>query len=86
MKSVDLYYDEVFQRLKKQKEEIKQRVSNTVFQKEKALSEQLEEAIRTEADVINIQRIKESLQVSSDQEVLSAKNELICSLERLKET
>ena len=82
---IDLYYDEVFQKLLKQKEKVKQKVHETVLQKEKALTGQLEEVIYAQEDIINLKRLRDSLQVSSDQEVLSAKNELISSLEKLKE-
>ena len=82
---IDVYYDEVFQKLLKQKEKVKQQVRETVSQKEKALTRQLEEVICTQEDIINVKRIRDSLQVSSNQEVLSAKNELICLFEKLKE-
>ena len=82
---IDLYYDEVFQKLLKQKEEVKQQVCETVLQKEKALTRQLEEVIYTQEDIINVKRIRDSLQVNSDQEILSAKNELICLLEKSTE-
>ena len=85
---IDLYYDEVFQKLLKQKEKIKQQVRETVLQKEKALTRQLEEVIYTQEDIIKVKRIRDSVQgssICSDQEVLSAKNELIFSLQKLKE-
>ena len=82
---IDLYYDEVFQKLLKQKEKAKCQVHETVLQKEMELKRQLEEVIYTQEDIINVKRIRDSLQVSSNQEVLSAKNELICLFEKLKE-
>ena len=84
-KEIDLYYDEAFQKLLKQKEKVKQQVRETVLQKEKALMEQLEKVICTQEDIINTKRIRDSLQESSNQKVLSAKNELSYSLEKLKE-
>ena len=79
---IDLYYDEVFQKLLKQKEKVKQQVRETVSQKENALKRQLDQVIYTQEDIIKVKRIRDSLQVSSNQDVLSAK---ICLLENLKE-
>ena len=50
---IDLYYDQVFQKLLKQKEKVKQQVRETVLQKEMALTKQLEEAIYTQEDIVN---------------------------------
>ena len=85
---IDLYYDEVFQKLLEQKEKVKQKVRETVLQKEKALTRQLEEVIYAREDIVKIKRIRDSLQMSSicsNQEVLTTKNELICLLEKLKQ-
>ena len=81
---IDLYYNKVFQKLLKQKEIVKQQVRETVLQKEKALTRQLEEVIYAQEGTVKVKTIRDSLQVSSDQEVLSAKNEF-CLLEKLKE-
>ena len=82
---IDLYYDEMIEKLLKQKEKIKQQVHDTVLQKEKALTEQLEEVVCIQADILNLKRVRESLQLRSDQEVLSIKNELVHSLVILTE-
>ena len=82
---IDLYYDEVIKKLSEQKEKIKQDVHDTVLQKQKALKKQLEEVICTQEDIINLKKIKDSLQTRCDQEVLSTKNELVYSLVRLSE-
>ena len=85
---IDSYYDEVFQKLLKQKEKVKQQVRETILQKEEALTRQLEEVIHTHQDIIKVKRIRDSVQGSSaysDQEALSAKNELIFLLKKLKE-
>ena len=83
--NIDLWYDEVIQNLLKQKEEIKQKVRNTVSQKEEAIKVQLKEVKRTQEDILNIKRMRNSIDESCDQEVLSAKYLLFCSLKRLTE-
>jgi len=82
---IDLYYDEVFQELLKQKEQVKQQVCNTVSQKEKAMTKQLEEVVCTQEKILNIKRIRDAIQEKSNQEVLSAKNQLIYFMKKLTE-
>ena len=82
---VDLYYDEVIEKLLKQKEQVKQQIRDTILQKEKALTEQQEELICIQEDILNVKEMRDSLQESSDQEDLSASNQLAYSLVRLTE-
>jgi len=82
---IDLYYNEVFQKLLEQKEQVKQQVRNTVSQKKKAMIRQMQEIKCTVEEILNVKRIKDSVQENSDQEVLSAKHQLIYSMQKLKE-
>ena len=82
---IDLYYDDVIEKLKKQKQQVKQQVHNTILQKEKALTRQLEKVIDAQKDISNIRRIRDAVQESSDQEILSTSNQLVYSLVRLTE-
>ena len=82
---IDLYYDEMIEKLLKQKAKVKEQVHDTVLQKEKALTEQLEEVVCAQKDILNVKRVRDSLQSRSDQEILSAKNELVYSMVRLME-
>ena len=79
-KEIDLYYDEVIENLLKQKQQVKQQVHDTVLQKEKALTNQLEDAISLQENIINVKSIKDMAR--SDQEVISTKYELDYSLVR----
>ena len=80
---IDIYYDEVIENLLKQKKQVKRQVQVTVFQKEKVLTEQLEEVSTLQENIMNVKRIKDLAR--SDQEVLSIKDELVHSLMRLTE-
>ena len=82
---IDLYYNEVIEKLLKQKEKVKQQVRETIFQKEKTLTEQREKLICIEEDVLSVKEMRDSLQVSSDQEGLSGSNQLVYFLVRLTE-
>ena len=84
-KEIDLCYDEMIEKLLEQKQNVKQKVCDTVLQKEKAIKGQLEEVIQTEQDIFNLKRIRDSIQASSDQEVLSASSQLVYSLKRFPE-
>ena len=67
------HYDRVVQKLMEQKEELKQQVCDTVLQKEKAITKQLEEVKRAQAEVLSVKELNDALEKSSDQEVLSVK-------------
>ena len=82
---IDLYYEKVFNKLLKQKEQVKQQVQDTVSQKEKAMIIQLEEVMYIQDKILSIKRIRDALQPSSDQEVVSAKSQLTYSMKRLTE-
>ena len=75
----------VIEKLLEQKEQVKQQVRNTMLQKEKAITRQLEEVIHTQEDALSVKRIRDAIQENSDQEMLSANNQLIYSLLRLTE-
>ena len=57
----------------KQKEQVKQQVNETVSQKVKAVTMQLEEVMCMQEKILNIKRINDALQANSDQELVSAK-------------
>ena len=82
---IDLHYDEVIEKLLEQKKQVKQKVHDTILQKEKALTGQLEEVIDTQENLSKVKRIRDAIQESSDQEVLSAHNQILNSLEMLTE-
>ena len=82
---IDLYYEKLFNKLLKQKEQVKQQVRDTVSQKEKAMKMQLEEVIFIQEKFLGIKRIRDALQPSSNQEVVSAKSQLTYSMKRLTE-
>ena len=82
-KDIDLYYDEVIEKLLEQKEQVKQQVRHTVLQKEKALTGQLEEIMHIQENILNIKRMKDA--INSDQEVLSGNNQLAYSMVKLIE-
>ena len=84
-KEIDLYYDEAFKKLLEQKEKVKQQVHDMLSQKEKAMMGQLEEVICTQEDIVDIGRIRDAIEENSDQEVVSAKYQLMYSMKRLKE-
>ena len=84
-KDIDLYYDEVIKKLLEQKEQVKQQVNNTISQKEATIEQQLEEVMCAQEDVLNAKRLRGTIQDSTYQEILSVKNQLLYSLERLRE-
>ena len=82
---IDQHYDRVVQKLMEQREELKQRVRDTVSQKEKAVTTQLEEVECAQVEVLSIKELNDAVEKSSDQEVLSVKKQVIDRMQQLTE-
>ena len=82
-KKIDQYYDELVKKLMKQKEQLKQQAHDAVSQKEKALRVQLEEVEYAQAEVLSMKELKDAIEKSSDQEVLSAKKQVIDRMQQI---
>ena len=82
-KKIDQYYDELVQKLMKQKEQLKQQAHDAVSQKEKALTVQLEEVEYAQAEVISMKELKDAIERSSDQEALSVKKQVIDRMQQI---
>ena len=82
-KKIDRYYDELLQKLMKQKEEVKQQARDVVSQKEKAVTTQIEEVASMQAELIGIKELTDALEQSSDQEALSAKKQVTDRVQQL---
>ena len=82
-KKIDQHYNELVQKLMKQKEQVKQQAHDAVSQKEKALTVQLEEVEDAQAEVLSMKELKDAIEKSSDQEVLSAKKQVIDCMQQI---
>ena len=82
-KKIDQHYDELVQKLMKQKEKLKQQGHDAVSQKEKALRVQLEEVKYAQAEVQSMKELKDAIEKSSDQEALSAKKQVIDRMQQI---
>ena len=80
---IDQHYNELVQKLMKQKEQVKQQAHDAVSQKEKALTVQLEEVEYAQAEVLSMKELKDALEKSSDQEALSAKKQVIDRMQQI---
>ena len=76
-KRIDQHYDGVIQKLIEQKEQLKKQVRDTVSQKVKAVTTQLEEVEYVQAEVLSMKELNDAVEKSSDQEVLSVKKQVI---------
>ena len=74
---IDHHFDKVIQKALQQKEQLKQQVSNLVLQKDKEVTTQLEEIDCAQAKVLSVKQLSDAIEKSSDQEVLSAKKQVI---------
>ena len=82
-KKIDHHYDGVIQKLIEQKEQLKQQVHDTVSQKVKAVTTQLEEVEYAQAEVLSIKELNDAVEKSSDQEVLSVKKQVIDRMQQI---
>ena len=72
-KKINQHCDGVMQKLMEQKEQLKQQVHDTVSQKVKAVTTQLEEVECAQAEVLRMKELNDAVKKSSDQEVSSVK-------------
>ena len=82
-KKIDQHYDGAIQKLMEQKEQLKQQVHDTVSQKVKAVTTQLEEVEYAQAEVLSIKELNDAVEKSSDQEVLSVKKQVIDRMQQI---
>ena len=82
-KKIDRYYDKLLQKLMKQKDEVKQQAHDAVSQKEKAMITQLEEVASMQAKLMSMKELTDALEQSSDQEALSAKEQVTDRVQQL---
>ena len=82
-KKIDQHYNELVQKLMKQKEQVKQQAHDAVSQKEKALTVQLEEVEYAQAEVLSMKELKDAIEKCSDQEALSAKKQVIDRMQQI---
>ena len=80
---IDQHYDELVRKLMQQKEQLKQQVHDTVSQKEKAVTTQLEKVEYVQAEILSMKELKNAVEKSSDQEALCAKKQVIDHMQQL---
>ena len=82
-KKIDQHYNELVQKLMKQKEQLKQQAHDAVSQKEKALTVQLGEVRYVQGEVSSMKKLKDAIEKSSDHEVLLAKKQVIDRMQQI---
>lgn len=84
---IDQYYSDLIEKLMKQKEQLKQQVSETVSQKEEALVQQLKEVEHTQAEVLSVKELSNTIaKRCCNEEALSARNQLTILMKKLVDT
>ena len=82
-RNIDEHYNKLVQKLMKQKEQLKQLAHDVVSQKETALMIQQKEVECAQAEVLSMKEVKDAIEKSSDQEVLSAKKQVIDHMQQI---
>ena len=82
-KKIDQHYDRVIQQVVEQKEQLKLQVHNTVSQKVKVITTQLNEVEDAQEEVLSIKELNNTVEMSSDQEMLSIKKNVVDRMEEI---
>jgi len=82
-KEIDQHYDRVMKQLMEQRDDLKQQVLYTLLLEEKTVTTQLEEVEYAQAETLSMKELKNVLEKSSDQEVLSAKKQITGRMQQL---
>ena len=82
-KKIDQHYDRVIQKLTEQKEQLKQQVHDTVSQKVKAVTTQLEEVEYALAEVLSMKELNDAVEKTSDQEIISVQKQMIDRMQHI---
>ena len=80
---IDKHYHELIEKLKAQKEEMKQQAHDIISQKKKAITTQLKEMKQVQADLESMKKLRDSLEDQSDQDTLSTKKQVINRMQQL---
>ena len=85
-RQIDLYYEELYQKLQQQREELKRKLQEMSTQKKKAISLQLEQLEYTQAQLESVKELNDVVTNGSDQEALFAKKQVSKDVKRLTES
>ena len=85
-RQIDLYYEELYQKLQQQREELKRKLQEMSTQKKKAISLQLEQLEYTQAQLESVKELNDVVTNGSDQEALFAKKQVSNDVKRLTES
>ena len=85
-RQIDLYYEELYQKLQQQREELKRKLQEMSTQKKKAISLQLEQLEYTQAQLESVKELNDIVTNGSDQEALFAKKQVSKDVKRLTES
>ena len=85
-RQIDLYYEELYQKLQQQREELKRKLQEMSTRKKKAISLQLEQLEYTQAQLESVKELNDVVMNGSDQEALFAKKQVSNDVKRLTES
>ena len=80
---IDQLYDHLILKVNQQRKQVKQQIHETLTLKEKTVTFQLEEVESMQSQVMNMKELNNVLEKCSDQEALSAKEQIIGQMKQL---
>ena len=84
-RQIDLYYEELHQKLQQQREELKRKLQEMSIQKKETISLQLEQLEFTQAQLESVKELNDAVTNGSDQEALFAKKQVSNNIKRVTE-
>ena len=85
-KEIDRYYEELYQRLQQQRDELKKELHEASRQKKKEVTLQLEQMEDTQAQLESIKELNGAMKKGSDQETLLMKKQLVDDMKRISDS
>ena len=85
-KKIDMYYEELHQRLQQQRDELKKELHEASRQKKKEVTLQLEQMEHTQAQLESIKELNDAMKNGSDQETLLMKKQVVDDVKRISDS
>ena len=82
-KNIDKHYDNLILKLEEQKKQLKQQVHDSVSERVKLVTTKLEKVKHAQGEVESIKQLSDTLISSYDQELLSARNQVINQMQHI---
>jgi len=82
-RTVDQFYDEMLQKLVKQKDQVKQQIRESMTQKLRMMKKQLDEIGQAQDEMLGLKELRDAMEKSFDEEVLTSKDQIVEHMQKI---